>query len=203
VKRWIYADALRPVAQFDASGELEATFVYATRSNVPDFMVRKEGTTFKTYRFITDHLGSVRLVVDAACTHTSGANIMSTCVLQRTDYDEFGNITSETLKSNDASLRDLHPFGFAGGMHDRDTGLVRFGARDYDPWAGRWLRRDPILFRGGQANLHSYVGNDPINLLDSSGELAFLATAAIGGVVGGIAGGIAALASGHDVWGAS
>ncbi|MCW5829300.1 MAG: hypothetical protein KIT79_08290 [Deltaproteobacteria bacterium] len=38
-------------------------------------------------------------------------------------------------------------------MHDPDTRLYRFGARDYDPRTGRWLARDPILFGGGTANL--------------------------------------------------
>ena len=41
------------------------------------------------------------------------------------------------------------PFGFAGGLHDRDTNLVRFGARDYDPSIGRWTAKDPIDFAGG------------------------------------------------------
>jgi hypothetical protein len=27
----------------------------------------------------------------------------------------------------------FQPFGFAGGLYDQDTKLVRFGARDYDP----------------------------------------------------------------------
>jgi len=49
---------------------------------------------------------------------------------------------------------------------------VRFGARDYDPELGRWLSRDPILFNGGLENLYSYVGGDPINFIDPSGEAA-------------------------------
>jgi RHS repeat-associated protein len=44
-----------------------------------------------------------------------------------------------------------------------------FGARDYDPELGRWVSKDPILFGGGQANLHVYVGNDPVNRRDPSG----------------------------------
>jgi len=60
-------------------------------------------------------------------------------------------------------------FGFAGGLYDADTGLVRFGARDYDPVVGRWTSKDPILFAGGQANLYVYVGGDPINFIDPSG----------------------------------
>jgi RHS repeat-associated protein len=61
------------------------------------------------------------------------------------------------------------PFGFAGGLQDELTGLVRFGARDYDPQTGRWTARDPIGFEGFQYNLYQYVGNDPINWIDSPG----------------------------------
>lgn len=60
------------------------------------------------------------------------------------------------------------PFGFAGGLYDGDTKLVRFGARDYNPETGRWLNKDPIGFGGGQSNLYSYP-TDPINIIDPSG----------------------------------
>ena len=33
------------------------------------------------------------------------------------------------------------PFGFAGGLYDAETKLVRFGARDYDAGTGRWTSR--------------------------------------------------------------
>lgn len=54
-------------------------------------------------------------------------------------------------------------------MYDRDTELVRFGARDYDPAMGRWTGKDPIRFLGGDANLYGYVVGDPVNLIDSAG----------------------------------
>jgi RHS repeat-associated protein len=56
------------------------------------------------------------------------------------------------------------PFGFAGGLYDADTGLVRFGARDYDPSVGRWVSKDPIRFGGRQANIYAYAGDDPSTL---------------------------------------
>jgi RHS repeat-associated protein len=108
----------------------------------------------KTYRFITDHLGSVRMVVD-----TSNGNIV-----QRIDYDEFGRILNDTNPS-------FQPFGFAGGIYDSSTGLTRFGARDYDAYTGRWTAKDPIGFAGEDTNLYGYVVNDPVNFLDPEGNL--------------------------------
>ena len=54
-------------------------------------------------------------------------------------------------------------------IYDGDTGLVRFGARDYDPGVGRFTTKDPIGFAGGDPNLYAYVLNDPINLIDPTG----------------------------------
>jgi RHS repeat-associated protein len=64
----------------------------------------------------------------------------------------------------------FQPFGFAGGLYDADTGLVRFGARDYDPEVGRWTAKDPLLFDGGDTNLYAYGVNDPVNNQDPRGE---------------------------------
>jgi RHS repeat-associated protein len=63
------------------------------------------------------------------------------------------------------------PLGFAGGLHDRDTGLVRFGARDYAPELGRFTAKDPIDFDGGDTNLYAYVTNDPANWVDPEGDV--------------------------------
>ncbi|MCA1805464.1 MAG: RHS repeat-associated core domain-containing protein [Xanthomonadaceae bacterium] len=52
---------------------------------------------------------------------------------------------------------------------DQHTGLVRFGARDYDPDTGRWTSKDPIRFDGGDTNLYGYVLNDPVSYIDITG----------------------------------
>ncbi len=84
-------------------------------------------------------------------------------MVKRIKYDTFGNVLNE---SNPAFAV---PFGFAGGLYDRDTKLVRFGYRDYDPETGRWTAKDPIGFSGGDTDLYGYCLNDPVNLYDPAG----------------------------------
>jgi len=148
VQGWLYGSQLNPIAELDGSNQVVSTFIYGSRSNVPDYMV-KSGIT---YRIICDHLGSPRLVINTA----------NGTIAQRLDYDEFGNITQD-------SNPGFQPFGFAGGLYDQETKLIRFGARDYDSSAGRWAAKDPILFGGRHSNLYGYVLGDPINFSDPSG----------------------------------
>jgi len=162
VQGWLYQDALEPVAELDGAGNVVARFVYGSSAHVPDSMT-KGGAT---YRIVSDHLGSVRLVVNAS----SGA------VAQRIDYDAFGAVTQDTNPG-------FQPFGFAGGLYDPDTELVRFGARDYDTEVGRWAAKDPIRFAGGDPNLYSYALNDPVNLFDPDGRIVPLIGAGVGALV--------------------
>ncbi|MBI2440089.1 MAG: hypothetical protein HYV35_01835 [Lentisphaerae bacterium] len=145
---WLYANWLKPVAELDAGSNMVSVFVYGSRANAPDYMV-KAGVT---YRIVSDHLGSVRLVVR----EDTGD------IAQRLDYDEWGRVLTN-------SAPGFQPFGFAGGLYDADTGLVRFGLRDYDPEVGRWTRKDPVLFGGGDPNLYAYCGNSPIRYVDVTG----------------------------------
>jgi RHS repeat-associated protein len=128
-KKFLYKDQLRLAAELDGAGALVSQFTYVAGNHSPDYMV-KGG---QSYRVIKDQVGSVRLVV----------NIADGTIAQRMDYDVFGVVT---LDSNPG----FQPFGFAGGVYDADTGLVRFGARDYDARVGRWTAKDPIRWGGGQ-----------------------------------------------------
>jgi RHS repeat-associated protein len=148
VQGLLYRNRLQPVAELDGAGAVVSRFVYGSRANVPDYLV-KGGAT---YRIVADHLGSPRLVV----------NVVDGTVAQRMDYDPFGRVVLDTAPG-------FQPFGFAGGLYDPDTGLVRFGARDYGAETGRWTAKDPIGFAGGDTNLYAYVGGDPVNRVDSIG----------------------------------
>ena len=128
VQGFIYRDQLNPVAEVDGTGALVSRFVYGTKPNVPDYMVR-DGNT---YRIISDHLGSVVAVVDVA----------TGTIAQQIEYDAWGRILSDANPG-------FQPFGFAGGLYDPDTGLVRFGARDYDPRDRTVAREGPGPVRRG------------------------------------------------------
>jgi RHS repeat-associated protein len=156
---FLYQSQLQIAAEVDASGNVLKQFVYSAKPNVPDYMITRDGT----YAIISDHLGSPRMIVDVS----SGA------IKQEIDYDEFGRVLRNTNP-------DFVPFGFAGGLSDQDTGLVHFGARDYDPEIGRWTSKDPILFGGGDTNLYGYVMNDPINFIDPVGLWSFSASLYLG-----------------------
>lgn len=96
VQGFLYQDQLKPVAELDGNGAVVSRFVYADKANVPSYMI-KGG---QTYRIISDHLGSPRLVVNTGTGE----------VIQRMDYDAFGNVTEDTNPG-------FQPFGFAGGLY--------------------------------------------------------------------------------------
>jgi RHS repeat-associated protein len=127
--RYAYNPEGQVIGQLDYQNNLIKTFVYATKGHVPDFYIDSSNNKF---RIITDHLGSVRMVVAAG----TGA------VLQIMEHDEFGVVLQDTSPG-------LQPFGFAGGLYNSATKLVRFGARDYDAETGRWTAKDPIGFVAG------------------------------------------------------
>jgi len=67
-------------------------------------------------------------------------------VVKEVRYDSFGNIVSDTRPT-------MSHIAFAGGLYDYETGLIRFGYRDYAAQIGRWTAKDPILFFGGLVDL--------------------------------------------------
>ena len=136
------------MAELDGAGNITSRFVYGEQENIPSYLI-KGG---QTYRIITNHLGSPVLVV----------NSNTGVIAQELKYDTWGNVLTDTNPG-------FQPFGFAGGHYDEETGLIRFGYRDYDASIGRWTAKDPSGFFGGDTNLYAYVFNDPVGYIDSNG----------------------------------
>jgi RHS repeat-associated protein len=147
IEKYLWQSLTRLLAVYDGSDNLLLRFEYAD-SRVP-VAVNAEGVT---YYLTYDQVGSLRVVADV------GGN-----VIKKIEYDAFGNVIEDTNASFDIL------FGFAGGLHDQDIGLVRFGYRDYDPDIGRWTAKDPIGFAGGDTDLYGYVLSDPVNSYDQWG----------------------------------
>ena len=168
IEKYLWLDRTTLLAIYDGQDNLISRFNYAD-SRVPYSMESNNQTYYLAY----DQVGSLRAVSD------SSGNIV-----KEISYDSFGNI----LTDSDESFKI--PFGFAGGLHDTDINLVRFGFRDYDPNIGKWTAKDPILFEGGDSNLYGYVLNDPINLVDVDGlnPLIIVGAAAGAGFVGNYVG---------------
>jgi RHS repeat-associated protein len=147
VEKYLWKDQTTLLAVYDGNDSLLQRFTYAD-ARMPVSMTAGGATYF----LLSDQVGTLRAVAES-----TGA------IVKRIDYDSFGNIIAD---SNPAFTV---PFGFAGGLHDRDTGLVRFGFRDYSPELGRFTAKDPIDFAGGDTNLYGYVMSDPVNFVDPSG----------------------------------
>jgi RHS repeat-associated protein len=113
--------------------------------------LEREGNS---YYVVSDQVGTPLQVLD-----TQGT------VVKAMRYDSYGVLLSDSNPSFELEI------GYAGGLKDEKTKLLRFGARDYDPASGRWTAIDPILFEGRQANLYAYVGNNPVSLRDPCGLL--------------------------------
>jgi RHS repeat-associated protein len=114
---------------------------------------------------LTDHLGSVRDMVDSNGKHR----------LHR-EFDAFGKILAETYYNPDGTVAQPDWFGFTtlafaytGRPIDETTGMQNNLNRWYDPNVGRWLSEDPIGFVAGDPNLYRYVGNSPTSKTDPSG----------------------------------
>ena len=104
------------------------------------------------YFYLKDGLGSIVALID------ENENVVASY-----EYDAFGSIVGETSSV-------WNPYRFTAREYDPDTGDYYYRARTYKPETGRFLQLDPAGMVDG-TNMFVYVGNDPINNVDPSGEL--------------------------------
>ncbi len=143
---WIYNLAGLPLARLNSSGQTDRVYIYGTGA-VP-LGYKSNG---KTFTYVTDYNLSVRAVLDEQGN-----------VVQAIDYDSYGNVRWMLDADYD------NDFLFGGGQLMAGTGLLKMGVREYAPYAGTFLSRDPL---GILAEFHPYAFAecDPINRGDPTG----------------------------------
>jgi len=166
---YAYDGMHRRVAHTDSSGTYQ--YLYGNLKKPFQLTAMRDPAGVLTYYYYDDagllfafDKGGVRYYVASDQVGTPKTITDSTgAVVKYLEYDSFG---MPTLASNPDFFM---PVGFASGVTDTTTGLVRFGYRDYEPNNGRWTAKDPIFFEGGQGNLYQYVQNNPVNWIDPEG----------------------------------
>lgn len=133
-------------------------------------IVQELGTSGPVANLVTGGLDEIFTRTDTAGMHCFlTAALNSTLGLTDADgvqqtqyiYEPFGMTTVTGAAAS-------NPFQFTSREND-SSGLYYYRARYYSPLVQRFISEDPIGFRSGDTNLYAYVGNDPINMVDSMG----------------------------------
>jgi RHS repeat-associated protein len=158
------------LADFSGDGALKRLYIHGP--GIDDVAGLIEGNA--SFAVHADALGSVLALTDS-----------EQHVVSRYDYTAFGEV--KPVKE-----RIAMPFLFTGARHDRETGFHYLRSRAYDPQIGRFISPDVIGIAGG-INLYRYVGNNPVNLTDPSGEAIFVSALLVVAAVTAVGAGIGAL----------
>lgn len=99
-------------------------------------------------------------------------------VIAKYKYDSFGNnilITdgSDNIITNSNHIAFINPYRYRGYYYDKETNLYYVNSRYYNPAWGRFLNADGSITANKDIisnNLYSYVSNNFINNIDTSGK---------------------------------
>jgi RHS repeat-associated protein len=130
-------------------------------------LISMRTSTGASFYYTTDALGSVILLTDSA------QNPAATYA-----YDSWGQTTTAT-----GAQAAVNPWTYAGGYNDTTSNRIKFGARYYNPYRGRFTQPDPS---SQETNRYAYAAANPINFSDSTG-LSFLRDV-LGDTVGSVVG---------------
>jgi RHS repeat-associated protein len=149
-ERFVYGSDQNIALVFDENGNVNHRYLFGNGVD----QIEADESNGNTRWALTDHLGSVRDVVDDSGT-----------VLNHFVYDAFGGVTSQT----DESV--VFRYGYTARELDAESGLQYNRARYLDSFTGKFISQDPISFQGGDSNLYRYVFNSPLNGTDPTGHL--------------------------------
>ncbi|MDZ4150170.1 RHS repeat-associated core domain-containing protein, partial [Methylicorpusculum sp.] len=135
------------VAEYNSTGTLLRRYVHGPGVDQPLVWYEGAVTTAKTWLY-SDHQGSIVATANSAGTSTATLS-----------YGPYGEPNATT------GVR----FRYTGQQLLGPLNLYYYKARMYSPAIGRFLQTDPIGYQDG-LNWYAYVGNNPFNRRDPSGQ---------------------------------
>ena len=176
--------------EIDYATDTKYHYVYAYGEPVAVIIQQGNGA-FVPYSILTDHLGSIDLIVD------KNGNIVDSM-----SFDAWGNRRDryDWALGEDPNVVHLIDRGFTGHQHLDVFNLINMGGRVYDPVVQQFLSPDPYvpnMTNTQDLNRYTYARCSPLMYTDPDGEWVQYV---VGAIMGGISGWQIGKAQGAKGW---
>lgn len=161
------------ISRKDAQGEIR--YIYDKTRTIPPLLMTMAGGKINSFYYGRDLVAEEANGRSKLFYHQNGRYDIALITDSEAEsvaaykYDVFGDF-------REGSMEGKNGFGYAGELHDTDSGLVYMRKRYYDPSIGRFIAEDEFFgypHLSQSMNGYSYCGNNPIKRIDPLGTCWF------------------------------